>query len=145
VDGPKGYYTSPRYNINVNQGALIEVARRRTWPRVEYWDSGPLLYVGRPAMTPSSYFKRNEYFYIGRTKPGGILKITSIQVTGPQAKFFRVDRTNATLKPGQHLRLKISFRSRTPVWENGLLAYLEIRNSVNGLRRIKLFGGRNRV
>ena len=143
-DGSKGYYTSPMYNVNVDQGAILEISRRRTWSRHDYWDSDGRIHFGRPVMTESGYYRRNEFFYIGRTKPGGELKITDIAVVGPHARYFRVDRTRATLKAGQHVRIKISFKSRTPVWSRGegLHAYLQIKNSANGVRRIRLFGGK---
>lgn len=142
-DGSKGFYTSPRYNVQVKNGALLEVAKRRTWQQVDYWESDWRIYFGRPVMTPSGYYKRNEYFYVGRTNPG-LLKILSITISGPHAKYFRVDKMRANVQKGMHVRVKVSFRSRTVVWGKGLHAYLEIKNSANGLRRIRLYGGRNR-
>ena len=37
-DNPRSFYTSPRYNVNVKNGALLEVARRKSCPGVDYWE-----------------------------------------------------------------------------------------------------------
>jgi len=142
-NGSNGFFTNPRYNFGTNRGAVFEIKKRRTWQTVDYWDSHWKIYFGRPVKARNGEFRRNEYLYIGRTSPG-MLRIDSITFSGPDAKYFRADRNRANIKKGGHIRVKISFHSRRVIWDKGLHAYLEIKNNANGVRRIRLFGGRIR-
>jgi len=82
--------------------------------------------------------------YIGRTTKGA-LKISNISVEGPDAKYFKVDTSRANVRGGNgYVRVKVMFRSRNRAWEDGLHAYVQIKNNVNGVRRIRIYGGKNR-
>jgi len=59
-DGPKKVYTNSRYNINAKGSALVEVKKRRTWRKVDWWQSHSKLSFGRPVKMKNGEYKRNE-------------------------------------------------------------------------------------
>jgi len=58
-DGPKKYYSDPKYNLNEGEGDYLEILRRRTWPEVDYWQSDDVLSFGPSVKIGKKWF-RNE-------------------------------------------------------------------------------------
>lgn len=141
-NGERKYYTDSKYNTYVSTGAMWQVRKRRTWRRVNYWESDSQLGFGKPVKVKHRQFRRNEYLYVGRTTPGK-LTLTSIVVKGPHSRFFKLSKSKAIIHQNGYVRIKIAFHSRSKVWKHwnyGLQAYIEIRNDANGIRRIQLYG-----
>jgi len=80
LNGPEKLYSSAKYNLGEGRGDIIEIKRRRTWKRVNYWESDRILKIGK-ATFDGKVWKRREYMYIGRTKPG-MLTVRDISVRG---------------------------------------------------------------
>jgi len=118
---------------------IREILKRRTWRQVDYWQSDSELKFGKPALTQDGY-RRNEFLYIGRTSPQGKLIIRDISILGADAQYFQADKKRAVLSSNEYIRIKISFHSTTPVDLTALAAYVQVQNSENEVRRIKIIG-----
>jgi len=125
-------------------GLLGQIHRRRTWRKLNYWESTSKLSFSKPVRNngDGGEYRMNAYLYIGRTTPGSLV-IQNISVKGPHAKYFSLSKSSATIKQNGYIRVKVMFRSRARVWRGwdfGLQAYIEVRNNANGVRRIQLVG-----
>ena len=144
VDGKiEGYYSDNKYNLGEGRGDIREIRARRTWREVEYWQSHEkFIWFGQPVYVASEdSYRRNEYLYIGRTKPG-VLTIKDISVTGVDARYFSVSTDQAVVNPGSCFRVRVSFESKKPVSIGSLDASITIQNDVDGVRKIKIVGPR---
>lgn len=140
MDGDMKYYSRSRYNFGQGRGDIHEIRLRRQWRLVDYWQSDTRINFGKPVKT-SDQWKRNEFFYIGRTKPG-VLRITDIRIIGKDARYFSINKRRAELRSGDSLRIRVSFQGGSNVQIKKLDAALQIHNNVNGVRRVPLTSGR---
>lgn len=139
VDGIERYYSDARYNGGEGSGDLSEIRKRRKWRQLDFWQSDVALSFGPPVLVDGVY-RRNEYLYIGRTSPGQ-LKVYRISVQGRDASFFSLSRTSADISQGNYAKIKVSFESLLPdISIKSLDAYIEIRNSVSGVRNVPILG-----
>jgi len=73
-NGAYGYYTNSRYNMNIGNGDMAEIRKRRTWKEVNFWISeNEVLPFGPPVLTSRGMYERNEYIYMGRTERCAII------------------------------------------------------------------------
>lgn len=136
-DGPEKYYSDPKYNAGEGAGDMEEVRNRRTWRTVDFWQSDRAITFNRPIFV-LGLFRQNFYLYIGRTNPG-TLEINSIMVRGKDARYFSVSQKSATIRQGEHVRIKVSFASPTNLSINKLSAWIEIRSNVRN-KKIPIWG-----
>ena len=138
-DGPKRYYSSNTYNLGAGEGSIQEIRKRRTWRAVKYWQSDEVLSFAKPARQRRGWYRRNEFLYIGRTS-SGILRVPSISIEGDDKAFFTVTPTRGNVRTDGHIRIKVSFASKTRTTLEGIKASVVIRNNANGVRRIPIVG-----
>lgn len=135
--GSAGYYSKNKYNGHEGRGDITEITDRRTWRSVGYWQSDYQLVFGAPAFVGGRYV-RYEYLYIGRTKPG-TLSVTAISIEGPSSRFFSVlGPTEATIKGGDYIQVKIAFNSTENVLISSLSAEIRVNNSQNGVSIVQI-------
>lgn len=84
-------------------------------------------------------FVRHEYIYIGRTKPGK-LRIKTISVSGPDAKYFSLDKRKSVINKDEYLQVKVTYRFGRRESMKSLKAYIAIENDVTGESRIQIIG-----
>jgi hypothetical protein len=133
--GSMHYYTDPKWN-GQGLGDVNEIRLRRTWKELNYWQSDYWLSFSEPVEIKKGVFRQNEFLYIGRSAPG-VLFISAISVQGLDANYFSVDVTSANISQGDHIRVKVKFRSSKWVAVNSLQAYIEIRNDENQISRVE--------
>lgn len=139
MNGDKGYYSSNRYNNYQGRGDLVEVSTRRTWRQIPYWQSDRAVQFAEPSRLENGWYRRNEFFYMGRTSPG-ILVIHPVTITGPSQNLFTVSLTRKTHVPQfAHVRVTISLVSPVNVDMDAVEAYMNIRTNV-GNRTVRLSG-----
>lgn len=127
---PRAYYSSNVWHNGEGRGDVIEISFRRTWRRLRYWQSHyNVLPFGPPVFTKGAC-RRNEYFYIGKTQQGGLLRVWSIQSDHPRlfrvnlAKGFRLDQTG-------YRRIKVSYISSGCVDIASVNAKITIRTNMH--------------
>lgn len=134
-DGNAGYFSSAKYNNYEGKSDTDEIARRRTWDQVPYWQSEEdNLSFHFPVKQPSSngnvYYQLNKYLYIGRTSPG-VLNVKNITVTGEDRQYFRIlSPTKGAIGQGEHMKIPVAFRSTQQLDMDQLEAYLVIQTNV---------------
>lgn len=141
-DGQQQYYSNPNYYLNQGRGDIREIRNRRTWHKLDFWIShhGSIIPFGPPAYLPEeNAYKRNEYLYLGRTTKG-VLKITEVTVTGPDASYFYVPKTAASISQNGWLRIRIAFQSTAFVPIDSLDSRIRIKSNVKGVQEIKIGG-----
>jgi len=136
---PKKYYSDAKYSLKGEKSLLAMVKARRTWKQLDYWQSDTTLSFGPPASTKEGYL-RNEFLYLGKTTKGN-LRIKSISIGGPDAKYFTLDRVAGRIGQDECMRVKVSFRSSRRIIMRSLSAYILIRNDVTGVSRVDIVGG----
>lgn len=111
-DGSGQFYSRNRCKLDVGEGDIEEVRRRRTWRDVEFWLSeGKVLSFGAPSYKPElDLYQRNEYLYMGRTL-AGVTNVTEISVVGPSAGLFTLSQKHAILNEGEYVRIKVEYKS----------------------------------
>lgn len=130
-DGPFSYFSDSE------NGDMVDISNRRTWRKVDYWQSDTEISFGKPVLWDEEYI-RNEYFYLGRTSAGQ-LRISRVYIQGRGGQYFHVDhQEGAFLENGEYLRIKVSFQSTEPLDIALLDAYVVIQNDVNGINKIKI-------
>jgi len=139
MDGPKHFYSDNKYNLGEGLGDIEEVRRRRKWRKVDYWQSDTNLRFGSPVQNDLGKWVRNEYLYVGRTTRG-VLNILNISLGGKHRRLFRVAPNRATVRNNGYVRIKVSFSANVRNTVAGVDAYVIVRNDVNGVSRIKIFG-----
>lgn len=139
-DGPGRYYSDASFNLDEGSGDVFEIQMRRKWRLVDYWQSDTRLSFGKPANI-NGVFVRNEYIYIGRTKPGK-LRITSISVQGPDSKYFSVSKKRGVINKDEYLQIKISYKNSDRESIKSMKAFIVIKNNVTGESRIQISGER---
>lgn len=139
---PKGLYSDAKWNLGEGEGDKQEINARRTWRRVGMWISDTVLSFDRPFRMPNSTYRRYEYLYVGRTKRGGRLNISSISIEGRDKHYFRVRPKSATINTNGHKRIKVAFVSNSNKVKTvkGLEAFVVIRNNDNEVWRIRITG-----
>lgn len=141
MDGPKRLYSSKRWNLGEGRGDVREIQLRRTWRRVDFWASDQVLQFGPPATSGGKAWLRHEYLYVGRTMPG-LLNVTDVVVTGPDAERFATDFEEGTpvgIRPNNPLRIRVTLRyggDRPP--SSNLRAGLLLYNSATTLHYVAL-------
>jgi hypothetical protein len=133
--GKNRYYTDSSWNRNQGLGDVAEIRKRQTWPELSYWQSDDRLLFAKPVEIKKEHYIQNEYFYIGSAK--GLLSISWISVEGRDAQYFSVDKHTGNIRQGDHLRVKVSFRSKKRVSINTLNAYLEIKINENQISKVE--------
>jgi hypothetical protein len=124
------YYSDKKYSYNKTRGDIQEVTTRRTWKGVPFWISETSIQFSPPSKTTQQGdYRRNEYFYIGRTL-SGVLELQSITVRGPNASYFSVSPTSGKIGRYQSMRIKVSYYSAGERNVTQISAYLDIRTSV---------------
>jgi hypothetical protein len=124
------YYSDKKYSYNRTRGDIQEVTARRTWKEVPFWISDMSIQFSTPSKTTQQGdYRRNEYFYIGRTL-SGVLALQSITVRGLNASYFSVSPTSGKIGRYQSLRIKVSYYSAGERNLTQVSAYLDIRTSV---------------
>jgi len=163
------FYSPIWYNNNGTLSLIDEIGMRRTWSETDLWQSDRELRFGRPSVVPGDTgdgsdgggksWRRNEFFYIGRSTPG-TLSFRDVTVLGRDAEYFRVDKTRAEVKgPDGYVKIKVSFsapfgafdfddarrnqtqaqrRQRWQQRQGSLHAYLQYRTNVEGSRYRKV-------
>jgi hypothetical protein len=135
-DRKEGFYTDPAFQLGEGAGDVKEIFLRRTWKKLEFWQSDFRLGFTRPVLQ-KGFYVQNEFLYIGRTRPGTLI-VQSVSVTGPHAQYFTVSQTNATIAQDEFIKIKVSFRSISNLSFESIRASIEIQNSVNGIRKIPI-------
>lgn len=139
MDGRKRYFSDSSYNLNVGDGDINEIYKRRTWRTLDLWASDSNLKFGHPVLAANGAYRRIEYLYLGRTTPGKVT-ITDLYVGGTDAKYFKVDKSEAVLLQNQHVRVRVAFQSDTDFDLTNVDAYIQIKTDGVGGRRIKIVG-----
>jgi hypothetical protein len=129
-DSVHRYFSDKKYSYGKTRGDIQEVTERRTWKEVPCWISDTFVEFSPPSKTsPQGDFRRNEYFYIGRTLPG-VLELKSITIRGPHASLFSVSPTAGKIGRYRSLRIKVSYYSSSERNVTQVSASLDIRTSV---------------
>jgi hypothetical protein len=111
-DGKQHLYSDPIFNGGQGRGDITEVRLRRTWKRVDYWQSDQqVVFGGSPNADVTGNFTRSEYFYIGRTLPGQ-LNLTEIQIVGDNAQYFSANVDQAVIAKNDHIQIKLTFSAQ---------------------------------
>lgn len=133
MDGRKGYYSNPAFNMGAGEGDIEEIKNWRTWKEVDLWLSDQSLLFNNPPVLKEDKYIWNEYLYVGRTKPG-ILSIRDIGVKGSDSSYFSVDRTSATITQNEYVSIKVSFTAPmddTPL-RSPKEAFVQFKTNVQG-------------
>jgi arylsulfatase A-like enzyme len=126
------YFSSNVYNHGIGRGDVAEIASRRTWTALPYWQSDSSVTFGSPAAVGSEFI-RNEYVYVG----GHGLRVSGVVVGGPDASFFDAQ---VDLQRSDYTRIKVSFRSSDVASAESLVAWLVVSNSATTTALIPIVG-----
>jgi Sulfatase len=125
-DTDRHYYTSNYYHAGEGRGDVVEVAERRTWKRLQYWQSDTRLGFGIPAKVSETEYRRNEYLYVG----GGQVTVSNVTIEGPNATYFTASAQPFRIgSTGPYYRIQVRFVSSAPVNLASIRADVVIRNS----------------
>lgn len=138
MDGPKKYYSDNKYNLFEGSGDIAEIRQRRTWKRLDLWQSHQSLDFGKPVLVDAKW-RRNEYLYFGRTTEGTTV-IQSIVVKGNDAEYFTVSPTQASLSQNEHVRVKVAFESDTEFDISSVKAWVEVQTNLGNNLVIRING-----
>lgn len=138
-DGGSGkhFYSKSLYNGGEGKGDIAEIKSRRTWRRLDYWQSDTFLEWGKPVETTDELgnkrYKRCEYIYAGRTTPGK-LYLKKVLVQGKDKSHFKIDPAvkKRKINTNQYVRVRVCYDSKDYNNVGELKAYVSIFNSVTG-------------
>ena len=83
-------------------------------------------------------FRRNEYFYVGRTADG-VLTIKDIRVVQNNGEGnFQCNKARAVIKKNRYVRIKIAFTSETQIPIKSLGAFLEFKTNIKGKENVRV-------
>ena len=134
--GAAGYYSNPKYNLNVGRGDIVEIRNRRTWRRVDQWQSDTPIELNQPVFVNGKW-RSNAWLYIGRTTQGDLV-VRSVSVEGSGQAYFTLGKTSGRILSGGYMRVRISFASTIKVDPSTMKARIIIDSSVDSRRVVPI-------
>jgi arylsulfatase A-like enzyme len=110
LDGEQGYFSDPAANYGDSDGDIKEIKRRQKWKQVGFWISDEVLEFGRLTKGKDGSFVRHEYLYLG-TRQDETITISSIDISGPDADSFTVDKNTLEFEHRDCKTIRITLTS----------------------------------
>ena len=134
--GAAGYYSDPKYNANAGRGDIVEISNRRTWRRVDQWQSDATIELNQPVYVKGKW-RTNAWLYIGKTTPGELV-VRRINVVGSGQAYFTIGQTSGKIQTGGYMRVRISFESTSKVDPSTIDARIIIESNVDSRRVVPI-------
>lgn len=144
-DSTRGPFTD---GVQAGDGDKREIRNRQRWSTTDLWvsDSGPdhPLEFGSMVWTGDA-FRRNEYYYFGRTSRG-TLRVDGVVIRGADASHFRIEPAPSSVDQGDYVRLKVSYDSAVRLDPDQVDAYIQlVHSNRRGVVKTKIVLSSNRT
>jgi arylsulfatase A-like enzyme len=113
LDGEARYYSDPLANYGEGQGDIEELRKRQSWPALDFWIGDSSIEIGRLVLQDDQLV-RSEFLYMGKRVDGAEI-LVSITISGPDAAFFSVDRSDLLVRTRKCHSVKITFAASAEV------------------------------
>ena len=134
--GSAGYYSNPKYNLNVGRGDIAEIRNRRTWRRVDQWQSDATIELNQPVYLNGKWHS-NAWLYVGRTTQGELV-VRRVSVEGSGRAYFTLSHMTGRMQAGGYMRIRISFASTRKIDPSTINARIIIESNVDSRRVVPI-------